>query len=302
MRKEEIQFVESLMILIKWRRLIIINFFLFCIVTAIISLLLKPWYTSMTTLLPPEEEGLGAFSLLSLAENLPFNVPTLPGMTGPSDLYIAILRSRNVKEGVIKKLDLMRVYKAPDLEETVRKLTNRTKLDKSEEGIIIIKATDHFRERAAAIANTYVDEVERVNKDIRISRAKSTREFIAVRVNETENLLLNAAETLKDFQEQYKAIALEQQTRVAIETAASLRAQIISQQIQYNLLRQNFDETHGEVRKTESHLIELRRELGKIENGGGVPTDEYLIPFSEIPDLSLKLAFLTKDYEVQKIL
>jgi len=302
MEKGEISFAEAVSILVKWRKFIVINFLAFCIIAAVISLLLPPWYTAQTTLLPPEGQTATGSGLMSLMEGLPISMPALPGMVGPSDIYIAILRSRNVREGVIKKLNLMQVYKAETMEMACEILANRTKIDKTEENIIVIKVTDRSRQRAAAIARAYVEELDRVNKNLRTSTARYTREFIEKRLKETEERLIKAAEALKEFQEKYKTVSIEDQTRAAIEAAAQVRAEIMLQEVKYNVLRRNLDESHSEVKKVKYNLMELQKQLEKIETGVNLNDGEYLIPFSEIPDLKLRLTFLTRDLEVQKAL
>jgi tyrosine-protein kinase Etk/Wzc len=302
MEKHEYEILDTISIIVKWRKFIISTFFVCCFLAAIISLLLTPWYTSVTTLLPPEGQGFGGLNLSNLAESIPFNIPMLAGASSQSDLYVAILRSRNVKEGVIKKLNLMQVYESNNIEETLSTLSNNTKIDKSEEGLIIIKATDKSRERAASIAKAYVEELDRVNINLRITSARNTREFVGKRVAETEQRLVEAANNIKEFQEQHKTISLEEQTKAAIEADAEIRSEILSQEVQYNVLRRNFDESHGEVKIIKSRLTELKKQLEKIEMGTGLDKEEFLIPFSELPDLGVKFTFLTRDLEVSKML
>ena len=162
-------------------------------------------------------------------------------------------------------------------------------------------ATDELAVLVGNWCETIVEELDRVNKNLRTSTARYTREFIEKRLKEIEERLIKAADALKEFQEKYKTVSIEDQTRAAIEAAAQVRAEIMLQEVKYNVLRRNLDESHNEVKKVKYNLTELRKQLEKIETGTNLD-DEYLIPFSEIPNLKLRLTFLTRDLEVQKAL
>jgi uncharacterized protein involved in exopolysaccharide biosynthesis len=301
MKTNEYGFSQFLSIAIKWRKLIVLNLIVVLATAVIISLVLPKWYTSQISLLPPENQGMDSFSVMSMiSSDLPSNFSKLTNFKTAADLYVAIIKSRNVREGVIRKMDLIQVYKAINIEEALEKLNDLTFVDRSEEQIISIKVTDRSAIRAAQIAQTYVEELDRVNRMSRVTTARQTREFIEKRLAETHEELIRTAENLRDFQKQHKAISVEEQTKAVIETAAQLRAQIALTEMRLNIIRQSFQETHSQVKMLKSELEEMNQQLEKVETGAQLDHNDYLLPFSAIPELGMQLAFLVKDLETQK--
>lgn len=296
----QISLADIFYIMVKWRKLIFVTFLIFVIIAVVVSLILPVKFTSTATLLPPEGEGNSGLGFLSMLTDLPVNIPSLPGVVTPADEYLAILRSRNVREAVIKKLDLMDYFKMSYMTDALLRLNRITFFDKTEENIIVIQATERTPEFAQRIVQTFVDELERVNKDIRKTSASYTREFLEKRIREVEGQLHQAAENIRQFQIKNKAISLEEQTKSSIEMAASLRSEIALEEVQLHLLEKSMEPTHPDVVSARNKLIELKKQLDKLETGAGLKESEFIVPFSKIPDLGKQYVFLTKDLEVYK--
>jgi len=100
------------------------------------------------------------------------------------DRYRGILESRVVADAVIDKFSLMEVYDV-DKRFIARKILEKnTTIKSSKEGIVKITVKDRDPNRAAAIANTYVEELDRQNKRLSSAQATNKREFIENRLNE----------------------------------------------------------------------------------------------------------------------
>jgi uncharacterized protein involved in exopolysaccharide biosynthesis len=298
---QEITLVHFFSLLVKWRRRIIRNFIILAAVSLIIALLLPKWYTSSATLLPPETESSSSMGLFSLMADLPVNLKSIIGGTGtsPSELYLGILRSRNLREAVIKKLDLMSLWEVQLMEDALRTLDGLTDVDQTEEGLIVISATARTGELAQKMTQAYVEELDRVNRNLRFSTARQTREFIEKRLKETETDLHRTAENLRDFQKKYGVISLEEQTRASLKAAAEIRAQVAVKEVEYEMLRQQFDESHERIKLLKANISALEQQLQRVESGDNSSND-VLLAFSNLPDLGMQYVFLLKDAEVQK--
>ena len=300
MKEKEANLWDYLLVLAKWRRIIGLNFVGVCLLVLLISFFLPKWYTATTSLLPPQGEGGGL--------SLPSGLATLASLSGgfslsgaatPSDIFAAILKSRSVAERVIEKNGLMKVYRTKDLEEAMRTLYEHTKIDVSPEGIIRIKVTEKDPKLAAAVANTFVEALDRVNREKSTSRAKSARIFIEERLDSTKAELKRAEEKLKEFQEVHKAISLTDQTKAAIEKAADLRAEKTVLEIKLGVLRQMMGGDHPQIQRLKTQIGEYEKQLRRMELGGG-GGDDFLLPFSHVPSLALELARLTRDLKVEE--
>ena len=299
MKEREANLWDYLMVLAKWRRMIGFNFIGVCLLVVLISLFLPKWYTASTSILPPEGEsgGLtlpsGLATLTSLSGGL-----SLPGAATPSDVFAAILKSRSVAERVIEKNGLLKVYRTKDLQEAMQTLHSHTNIDVSPEGIIRIKVTEKDPKLAARVANSLVKALDGVNREKSTSRAKSARIFIEERLDSTRAELHRAEERLKEFQEKHQAISLSDQTKAAIEKAADLRAEKVLLEIQLGVLRQSMGNNHPQVQRLRTQIGEYTRQLRRMECGG--KGEEFTLPFSQVPFLSLELARLTRNLKVEE--
>ncbi|RMD92688.1 MAG: hypothetical protein D6813_05515 [Calditrichaeota bacterium] len=298
---KEVTLIGFLAAVLKWRRMIIRNFIIFSVIGLAIALLLPHWYTSTATLFPPENQTGTGLGLLSLVSEIPFNLGNAFGLTTtPSDLYMGILRSRNVRVQVIKKLDLLTVWEEDSMEDALRRLDGQIEIDRSEEGLITISATARTRERAQKMCEALIQELDRVNRNARYTTARHTREFIEKRLKESNRDLHKAAEALRDFQKKHGVISLEDQTKAAIEAAAQLRAQMALKEVEYDVLKKQLSPSHEKVKLVQANIEALQQQLDKIEHGLNLANDDMIIPFSKLPDVGLRYVFLLKDLEVQK--
>lgn len=304
-KEEKVNIYSYLLVITRYRRFIFLNLVFVCVVVAIISLFLPSWYTAETTVLPPEEESpVLALSTSFLGGFSPSSGMSLPFMASPSDIFAAILKSRTVAESVIKKEDLMEVYRVDDISDALKELNSHTKIAVTSEGIVSLEFEDKDKNRAARVANLFVEELDRINQKTNISRAKSTRIFIEERLAQTQRELTLAEENLKKFKEKHKTIALDVQMRAAIQSAADLKAELALNEIQLNVLREAMSESHPQIRELKTKIKEIEKQLSFMEFGDSEKKENKLldVPFSAVPSLSLELARLTREVRIQEVL
>lgn len=303
---------EYLHVLVKWRKFILLNFLIVCLLAAIISLILPKWYRATTTVLPPEEQTFG-MGLSSMLGDLPLGGLGIPGITTPGIMYVAILESRTVRERVVQKLNLMDIYNSKNMEEAVRTLGTRTRVEISEEGVVQLQATDRMPQRAASIANAYVQELDRKNTELNVAQARNNRIFIEERLAQNKEALRTAEEDLRHFQEKYKAISLPEQTAAAIEAAAEVIGEMRTLEVKRDVLLATMKPTNPNVVQVQTQIDALQNQLERMEFGaGGKPesddsteTDrnsEIYVPFSEVPTIGLELARLMRELKIQEVI
>ncbi len=303
MEKEitEVSFLGFVATVLNWWRLILRNFLIFTILGLIIALLLPHLYTSTATILPPENKSEAGLDMLSFITEMPLNLSGAFGFGSTmTDIYIGILQSRNVREQVIKRLDLMTIWEQDLMEDALRQLDGQAIIELTDEGFISISITAKTRARAQEMCNVFLEELDRVNQNARYTTARYTREFIEKRLKEADNDLHTAAENLRDFQKNYSVISLEEQSISSIRAAAEIRAQLTLSEVEYDVLRKQLSKSHEKIKLIEHRIEALQNQLNRIEFGNGKSESDLLLPFSKIPDLGLKYIFLYKDVEVQK--
>ena len=261
---------EHLLLLVRWRRVIVTNVLVVAVATAVISLVVPSWYTATGSLLP-SEAGASDAGVFSMIEST-FPLLGIPGVSAPSEVMVAILRSRTVAEEVIRANDLERIYRSRTIDHAVEALEKRVKMDVTENGVVRIRAEARDPERAARMVETFVDALERYNLEVRSTTGKKTREFVERRLLETTRELRRSEEELTAFQREHASIEIGEQARAAIASLADLEAEAIAAEIQLGIIRSYASESHPDARRLESRIREYREALGALREGSGGPS------------------------------
>jgi uncharacterized protein involved in exopolysaccharide biosynthesis len=294
------------------------------LVSVLYSLALPNMFVSTTTLMPPDNSSpysniMGLLSPGSAASQLGSEAL---GLNTPGDLFISILKSRNVQDGLITRLDLAKYYHARDAEMARYALEGATKIeDDRTSGVITISVTDTNPVTASRIAEGYVEELNRVVTDNATSAARRERIFLEERVKEVKQNLDDSAAQLSQFSTKSGAIDISSQTRSMVEQGLRLQAELIDGRSQLAALRQTYSEDNSRVKALEAHNAELQKELDKmggLNQGSGTnaaPGESPYITANELPalgvtyfDLERKVRVdealwesLTKQYEAAKV-
>src|SRR5206468_9109438 len=104
---------------------------------------------------------------------------------------------------------------------------------------------------------------------------------------------LDAAEdVLKRFQERNRAVALQDQTRGAIDAAARLKGEIIAAEVQLQVMRNFATEANPEVVALRRRVDEMTRQLARMQYGDGAAqrreSRDFAVPFARVPEIGLE--------------
>ena len=281
--------------------------------TTIVSVLLPKIYESTAAVLPQtESKEVGGLATLltatgatNMAQNLGMNLPGLP--TSPTDIFVSILKSRIMTDDVIDKFNLMGRYEKKTMVETREKLADRVRITVTKEKLIKVGVEDEDPQMAADIANFYMSNLDRLNRIVNVSKAGQNRIFIERRLAETQETMAKAEEALRDFQMKNKAVAVEAQSKVMIEAAAMIQAQITAQEVQSQVMGTYLSVDNPDLARIRSNIEELKKQLTLMESGkngkGMLPGQERLHPaMISVPELALQYARLFRQVKVQETL
>ncbi len=311
---QEINLLELLRVIAR-RKMAIIKI---CSVAVLLSvcytLALNNIYTASAKVLPPQKDAGGGLSaLLSQAGGLAgLAAGGMMGLGGSADLYMGILKSRSVADAVIKKLELQKEFKSKTIDDTRKKLDRVVKFKSGKDGIISIDADSKDPNRAALLANTFVEELGRRSVQLNLSKAGTERMFLEKRLEVVKQDLRNAENDMKSFQEKYKTIKADSQATAAIEGIARIKAEIISKEVQLASLRNSMTDESNEVRTVQAAISRLKSQLGSMTGSGGmdiipsmgnVPSlgVEYVRKLRELKIQEAIFEQLTKQFEIAKI-
>jgi uncharacterized protein involved in exopolysaccharide biosynthesis len=236
---------------------------------------------------------------------------SLPSLTPQRDIFVSVLKSRTMAQDVVERFALQERYHAPFLSDAVRRLSGMTTITLAKDGVISVRVQETDPQLAAEIANFYVTRLDQMITRFATTEASKQRAFIADRLAETERELRGAEEALRQFQETNKVIALQEQARGAVETAAQLKGEIMASEVQLEVMRKFATEANPEVVKLKQRIQEMKRHLSDMQYGKGwvlpaenrnpgEPRNEIYIPFAQVPELGIELARLMRDVKVQE--
>ena len=281
--------------IVQWRRFILAAGLITAAVAAVVSFLLPTWYTANTSVFPPETGGpmSGYAQLLQQTLQIPIVTPSAGGAR-PGTIYIDILLSRRVGEKLVEEFDLKNVYKTEFMTDAIEALHSHTFFSLLENGLLKVSFEDRSPERAAAIANRYVNLLDEFNRNLNVTRASRTREFVAGQLEIHEGKLREAEEDLRKFQEEHQALELGQQTTSAIDIVASLTAQAVAMEIDLDILQQYASQSSEEYIRKKKQYDEILSQLQKFKaDSTRSDTDfvrSYFPSFDRLPELGLELA------------
>jgi len=314
MEKSEIDLLDYVNLIIKHRKMIIRNVIVTAIVVVMISLILPRSYTAVTTVLPPDDKQ--STNILSALSSSPLSSLILSEAGTTSDLYVEILKSRSVLDGVLSQeflfpkgkkkqqnKTLLTILKAKSLEKGRKKFAAKLNVKASPEGIISVSVELNDRNLAAEVANAMVQELDKINKEKSTSRAKNSRVYIENQLQSTEEKLKQASRDLVAFQEKYKAISLEDQTRTAIEKAGELKGKIVAKNVELGVALQTMKSDNVNIVQLKREIEELEKQYNILQYGDSLSLKtqkEFYIPFVDVPEVSLDLAKLMREVKVQE--
>jgi uncharacterized protein involved in exopolysaccharide biosynthesis len=312
---EEVNLLEYWRVVRTHLRLIVVLWGLAVVATMAYSLWLPKIYESTVTILTPDEQGgrtLGLATALA-ASGVIQSVPglSMPSMTPQRDIVVSILKSRTMAQDVVERFNLHQRYETKFLSDAIKRLSGATTASLSKDGVISVKVEDTDPQLAADLANFYVANLDQMLTRFATTEAGKQRMFIAERLTDTERELHRAEEALRQFQETNKVIALQEQAKGAVETAAQLKGEIMASEVQLEVMHKFATDANPEVIKLKQRIQEMKRHLAQMQYGKGwllpsenhnpgEPRSEIHIPFAQVPELGLDLARLMRDVKVQE--
>src|SRR6266851_2151892 len=170
---KERKFLNLALILAEWK-LFILKFVAVVTVGVIITVLIWPVsYTANSRVMPPHQSQSSIASAMmgQLGQLAPLSslAGSSLGLKNASDIYLFVLRSRSIADDVIDRFSLMKVYKAKRRFDAEEELRQNTVVSSGPEGGITIAVSDRDPQRAADIANFYVEELKKVTQTLAVT-------------------------------------------------------------------------------------------------------------------------------------
>jgi tyrosine-protein kinase Etk/Wzc len=265
------------------------------IISAILAVLMPNIYTATARLLPPQQNQSAAASALSQLGALTGFSQAGLGVKNPNEIYIGILKSRSVADSLIQRFELQKVYDKITATDTRLALESATQISVSKEGLIGIEVSDKNAKLAAALANAYIEELQKLTQTLALTEASQRRLFFENQLRLSKEALQNAELGLQRTQEKTGVIKLEEQGRTIIETIARLRAQVAAKEVQLAAMRTFATENNPDLVVAQRELAGLRVQLLKLEQNQPHVKGDVLVPTQKVPEVGLEYLRSVRD-------
>jgi uncharacterized protein involved in exopolysaccharide biosynthesis len=279
------------------------------VVAALIAFLIPSKYESRAQLMPPDERSSAAGMLMGAAAERAQSLIGLPGdLLGsktPNALFIKILQSQTLQDDLIRKFDLRRSYSERYWEEARKKLDKNTTITEDRKsGVISIRVRDHDKERARAICQAYIDDLNRMSSALSTSSARREREFLEGRLAVLKQELDVSAANLGQFSSKNTTVDISQQAKAMVESAASLQGDLIASESELNGLKQIYTSDNVRVKVLQSKIDELRRNLRMLTGDASTtsPDGDFAYPsLRKLPLLGVTYSDLLRRAKINEV-
>lgn len=312
----EISVIDLLTVLARRKWPIASVTLLAAIATAIGVFLWPPSYTADAVILPPQQQqsSLSALASSALGGLAGLGMASQLGLKNPEDLYIGILKSRAIGDDIIQKFRLREVYGKKLDSDTRKALEKHTSITSGKDSLIKISVDDRDPKRAAGLANAYVDELYKQNSRLALTDASQRRLFFEQQLGKEKDALADAEIALKQTQQSTGLVVPAGQAEAIIRSAAQLRAQIASREVELEALRSYATDQNPQVQVLKTEIAAMRDQLRQLEAKGGSASGmavsagslpeaslEYLRKFRDLKYHETLYELLAKQYEAARI-
>jgi capsule polysaccharide export protein KpsE/RkpR len=297
-----VSLLDLLLILLNRKWLIFIGTVVCGVASVIAVLCMTSYYTATAVVLPSQQKmGLPFGSLMGdlpmggLMKSLDF--------LGQDDnsRFMSILASRRLAEKVISEFDLEQRYgfrkkKKYYFENVLKEYHKKIGAEEDDNGNILIAVEDSTPEMAVRIADYIADQLDSISYQLSEQSARGSRLFFEERLKLIRRDLDSVHRNFADFQMANNFIDLDAQVKSSIEAMAGVEAEVISNDIEKEMLASNFGSNSRMAEVKRKKEVLSRRLADYMAHGSG----SLVLPLKKAPELGIQYANLYRDVKVQE--
>lgn len=256
-----------------WRPLLkatVIGFALFVLV----AFMIPARYEAVARLMPPDQmNSSGALmgALMASGGDLLSSLGSSAlGMHTSGATIVGVLNSRTVQDDIVNQFDLRQVYGEKRVEDARQILEKRSSVSEDRRsGIITIAVQDRNPQRAAKLAQAYVDDLNSRVANLTTSAAHRERVFLEDRLEKVKDQLDEATLQLSQFSSKNKTLDPQIQGKAMLDAASALQGQLIAAETELSGLQQIYGSGNYRVKAASARVGELRSKLHTMSGSPG---------------------------------
>ena len=251
MNKEELNLLDYVKVIRKWKEFII-SFTAATVILTVLMCLVMPWtYKAETTLLIPQQASRGMEGILALSSMMTGSMINLPtdisqSLLGRTTNFSDILRSKTVAEMIVDGLNLKKYYKNKKKEDLITSIRKKVTV-KEQRGVLYISVMDRDPGLASDIANYAVIALDEFNKKGNVQFTKRLSIFAKEQLATAKVDLSEAEEKLKMFETQSQMVKMSEKELLL----ARLMRDVKVKEAIYTMLLQEWEKSKIEEAKEE---------------------------------------------------
>jgi len=269
------------------------------VISAAVSLVVPPRYVASTMFAPAGVErditGLREFFAPMGAFGESFAAYLRARKNYIIDHFI---RSRRMSDLMDARFDVKRMYRVADAEEARRKLGEHTSVDIRDEGVIILSFEDRSRERAIAVTESYVAQLDSILIDLTIENSRDRIAFLDGEIARRERAIETTDSLLQEHLERYGLYEVQQQVRAMLDIVSDLSGRLSILDIEKKLLELTMQPGGDEVGKIEFECSKLREQILLLRETGAAPN--LFPPLKKLPEISARYLQLMSERRMQE--
>jgi len=244
-----------------------------CIGVAVVAAgaycLLVPEIYRAEALIRPASQGADKMAAMSASLGGLASMVGLGGFGGGTtgELLMAVTRSETIIDRAIDRFGLMELYKEVTRLK-MRNIVRRNILHLNEDvrsGIVSVAVLDEDPQRAADMANFFIEELQQKMRTLAIGQAAQRRIFFGGQLKEAFEALSEAEEAMALYQQESGMVAMEPQLEALFTAMAQLRAQIAAKEVELSALRTYAKQNNPSLKLAQTQLNAMQRELKLME-------------------------------------
>lgn len=263
---------------------------------------MTPVFTARTSFLPPQQQQSSLASALnSLGGLAGLAGAAATGLKSPADQFVALMQSVTAQDRLIDRFDLLKVYEVKFRFEARRVLDGSTRLAVGKkDGLISVEVDDIDPQRAADVANAYVEELRRMLSVLAVSEAQLRRVFFEKELKEARDQLANAQRALQSSG--FNVGDLRAEPKAAADTYASLKAELTAAEVRLQVLRGSMADSSAEVKQQLVRLGALRAQVARLEQATDSNAGpDYVSKYREFKYRETLFDLFARQYEIARV-
>lgn len=304
MANEGNPFLQFLLLLFDRKRLVLGMVFLSAGITAIYSLVMDKTYEAQALIVPPTADAGGLAGLLG---DIPMAgmLGAFMGESGGGEYYQAIINSRVMYQALAREFDLRTVYEL-DEDAEVEVLDKMIQKHLGSEfdinsGMITLLVKDKDPQRALAMAQFVIAELERLNRQYSSRKAGENRRFIQGEVDKIYAGLDSLEHLMLTFQDRERVLEPERQAEALLKGYGDIKARLELKELELALARRNHAAGHPMITGLEQEVTLLRTRMDKAYARGD---EDLFIAIKDLPRATIEYLRIKRELEIgnQKLL